>query len=154
MILVYLVVILVLTLDLSPTSRLVPLVILVPSVLLTALRIVTLYRPDLFPEVSFTLSPDADVGGEESDDERDVDLGRSGVAIVWFAVFTVSIYFVGFVLSTFLFVAAFLYVFADQPSIRSVSTAAVLSGIVYLLFIVAINVRPIDTVLPLPFLPG
>lgn len=154
LILVYFVVILAATIDLSPTSRLVPLVILVPSLILTVLRIVTLYWPDLLPGISLSLSPDADLGERDEGDEKDLNLASSATAIVWFVLFMVSIYFVGFVVSTFLFVAAFLYAFANESPAKSVLTAVALSGVVYLLFIVAINVRPLDTVLRLPVLPG
>lgn len=153
LLLTYFVVIAIATIDLSPTARLVPLVILIPTLFLTVLRIVTLYWPDLLPDLSLSLSPDVDLDEESDSTERDLNLSQSATAIIWFTLFTISIYFIGFVVSTFLFVAAFLYMFADQSLTNSLVTAAILSVIIHILFIMAINVRPLDTVFQLLILP-
>lgn len=153
LVLLYLLVLFERTLQLPADARLVPLLIVVPTIIITIARILTILIPGLVPEIFRQDTSLADLEVEdESNSETGAGIAETLSVIAWFGAFAISIYLAGFMASTVLFVTLFLTLFGDQPPLRSVTSAVLLGVVVYTLFMVAINVRPIEPLL-FPSLP-
>ncbi|MWV38501.1 MULTISPECIES: tripartite tricarboxylate transporter TctB family protein [Natrialba] len=150
LLLCYFLVIFYLSLELPSEPRLVPMLIVVPAIVLTVVRIVTLLFPDLFGKYAETFdmskfAEDVDTGIKESF----ASPSETAVIVGWFLLYLALIYLFGFIASTIAFSFMFLYVQADQSLLRSGISAVTTGVAIYLVFIVLINVRPLNPVFPI-----
>ena len=152
LILAYLLALLYQTFSLRPDPQLVPLLVLVPAILITIAHTANLIRPGTIPSLgSFSDFLTVEESTTEEEDNPRAAIKDSILIALWFAVFVVSVFLVGFVLSTFLFSVLFLYEVGDQPLQRSLVTGVILAVFLYLIFIELINVRPLSPLIPLGF---
>lgn len=147
LILAFFLVLLYQTLQLPPAPRQVPLFVLILAVPITVLRILTLLRPGLASShrIQF-FNPSETVDTDEQEEEY-LSLKSALVVILWFGAFAAVIYLLGFTIGTFLFVTLFLYSQTDQPLTRSAIAGTLLAAFVHVVFIIGININPLDPVL-------
>lgn len=148
LILLYLLALFYETLQLRPDPQLVPLIILIPAIIITAVHTINLMKPGLVPSLG-TFSDFLETNGDESGDDPRAGIRDSIVIVALFALLVVSVYLVGFISGTVLFVFSFLYFVGDQSWQRSLLVSVLLAGMIYLIFIELINIRSIDPIIPL-----
>lgn len=149
LVLAYLLLLLYETIQLRPDPRMVPIMILIPTIAIVIAHTINIVRPGTLPRLG-TFSDFLSVGDEEGGEEDKYAGIRESIRIsIWFTLFVVSVFLVGFILSTALFAFLFLYFEGDQTWQRSLLVSVILVTSLYLIFIELINVRPIDTIIPL-----
>jgi len=118
----------------GPGVRLVPLIIGVPTLILSVLVLLGEWCPSLLGRLDITI-----MSYGESEEEMDEameqgaleETGEVGVIVAWMVGLLIGIYLVGFILSIGLFVLVFLHMYASASWLRCVLVSVGVVGSIY-----------------------
>lgn len=155
--LVYFVVAVVETRNYGSEASIVPLLIGVPAIVLTLVQIGRIVRPDLFPtsqNLVFNIDEfvDDDIVERSTEDTEGVTYHRFALTLALFAAYAVSLYLVGFVVSSLVWFSVQKYVISGGTMLRSGLFGVALTVCVYVLMFEIVGVLTFESLL-LPSIP-